>query len=82
MTQTIQAVILFSRGGYSRAPQEQISKIVASLHTLWLDVLVLATIVEKREPLLPSVLQKCAEAGVRHITVLSMFFPGDDNLQR
>ena len=82
MTQTIKAVILLSRGGYSRAPQEQISKIVTSLHTLWLDVLVLATMVEKREPSLLSVLQKCAEAGVRHITVLSMFFPGDDNLQR
>ena len=82
MTQTIQAVILLSWGGYSRAPQEQISKIVTSLHTLWLDVLVLATMVEKREPSLPSALQKCAEAGVRHITVLSMFFPGDDNLQR
>tara|TARA_B100000674_G_scaffold229314_1_gene188547 strand:+ start:6127 stop:6375 length:249 start_codon:yes stop_codon:yes gene_type:complete len=82
MAQTVQAVILLSRGGYSRAPQEQINKIVTSLHTLRLDVLILNTMVEKREPLLPSVLQKCAEAGVRHITVLSMFFPGDDNLQR
>ena len=26
MTQTIQAVILLSRGGYGRAPQEQINK--------------------------------------------------------
>ena len=50
MTQTIQAVILLSRGGYSRAPQEQINKIVTSLHTLRLDVLVLGTMVEKREP--------------------------------
>ena len=50
MTQTVQAVILLSRGGYSRVPQEQISKIVTSLHTLRLDVLVLGTMVEKREP--------------------------------
>ena len=39
MAQTVQAVILLSRGGYSRAPQEQINKVVASLHaarlTLW-----------------------------------------------
>ena len=32
MAQTVQAVILLSRGGYSRAPQEQINKVVASLH--------------------------------------------------
>lgn len=82
MAQTVQAVILLSRGGYSRAPQEQINKVVASLHAARLDALVLGAMVEKGEPSLPSALQKCAEAGVRHITVLPIFFPGDDNLQR
>ena len=75
MAQTAQAVILLSRGGYSRAPQEQINKVVASLHAARLDALVLGAMVEKGEPSLPSALQKCAEAGVRHITVLPIFSP-------
>ena len=31
MTQTTQAVILLSRGGYSHAPQKQLNKVIASL---------------------------------------------------
>ena len=56
MAQTAQAVILLSRGGYSRAPQEQINKVVASLHAARLDALVLGVMVEKGEPSLPSVI--------------------------
>ena len=82
MTQTTQAVILLSRGGYSHAPQKQLNKVVASLQAARSDIFVLGAMVEKGEPSLPGALQQCAEAGVRHITVLPIFFPGDDNLQR
>lgn len=82
MTQTTQAVILLSRGGYSHAPQTQLNKVVDSLQAARSDLFVLGAMVEKGEPSLPGALQECAEAGVRHITVLPIFLPGDDNLQR
>lgn len=82
MTQPTQAVILLSRGGYSHAPQKQLSKVVASVQAARSDLFVLGAMVEKGEPSLPEALQQCAEAGVGHITVLPIFLPGDDNLQR
>lgn len=82
MTPTTQAVILLSRGGYSYAPQTQLNKLVAALQAARSDVVVVGAMVEKGQPSLLEALQQCAEAGVRHITVLPIFLPGDDNLQR
>ena len=78
--QPTQAIILLSRGGYSHAPQKQLDKLVASLQAARSEIFVLGAIVEKGQSSLPNALQQCAEAGVRHITVLPVFLPGDDNL--
>ena len=44
--------------------------------------LVLGAMVEKGEPSLPSIAKVRGGEGVRHITVLPIFFPGDDNRKR
>ncbi|MEM7030856.1 MAG: CbiX/SirB N-terminal domain-containing protein [Chloroflexota bacterium] len=77
-----QPTILLSRDGYSHAPQKQLNKLVASLQAAQSDIFVLGAMVEKGQSSLPESLQQCAETGVRHITVLPVFLPGDDNLQR
>ena len=45
MSPTAQAIILLSRGGYSHAPQKQLSHLVASLQSARADTLVLGAMV-------------------------------------
>ena len=50
MSPTAQAIILLSRGGYSHAPQKQLSHLVASLQSARPDTLVLGAMVDKGHP--------------------------------
>ncbi len=82
MTHPTQAVILLSRGGYSQAPRKQLHQMVTSLQADRPDLLISGAMVDKGQPSLPEALQQCAETNVQRITVLPIFLPGDDNLQR
>ena len=75
-----QAVVLLGRGGYSKAPKEQMARLVRRLEYNNANRIVVGAFVDQATPSLPQALVECADSGAKRILVVPMYVPDDRNL--
>lgn len=73
-------VILLGRGGYSRAPAEQMSRLVEALGESGVLKRVTAAFIDGGSPSLPDALERCAAQGMVRVLVVPVYLPTDRNL--
>ena len=73
-------VILLGRGGYSRAPTEQMSRLVEALGASEALKRVTAAFIDGGSPTVPDALARCAAQGVGRVLVVPVYLPTDRNL--
>ena len=79
-TQT--AVILLGRGGYSKAPKEQLERLAQSVRSNTDAELVIEAFIDYSTPSLPEALTSCLSHSLERVLVTPVYLPTDRNLER